>query len=115
MQQRHRFHEKTDFDPIFQLFNGEQRAIGEIMMKLRAADQLLGYECIGYATFVQKLSEPEFFRWFAKLRSDLDVIIKEPAQGGDRLVLIHGRLIALIDFLDPHCVRIPQHYRTKIE
>ncbi|HIK17920.1 MAG TPA: hypothetical protein IGS53_21890 [Leptolyngbyaceae cyanobacterium M33_DOE_097] len=44
-------------NPIFQLFHGEQRAIGEIMMKPRSAEQIIGYECIGYATFMQKMNE----------------------------------------------------------
>lgn len=102
-------------DSTFQLFNGEQRAIGEIMMKPRSVDQMLGYECIGYAAFVQKMSDPDFARWFIKLKEDLDVIIKESKIGGERLVLIHSRLIDLIDFLDPHCVRIPLKFRTKIQ
>jgi hypothetical protein len=102
-------------DPTFQLFNGEQRAIGEIMMKSRSADLMLGYECMGYATFVHEMSDPDFSRWFIKLKQDLDVIIKESKIGGERLVLIHGRLIDLIDFLDPHCVRVPLRFRTRIE
>lgn len=110
-----RFNSKGNFDSTFQLFNGEQRAIGEIMMKPRSADQMLGYECIGYAAFVQKMSDPDFARWFTKLKEDLDAIIQESKTGGERLVLIHSRLIDLIDFLDPHCVRIPLRYRTKIE
>jgi hypothetical protein len=101
-------------DSTFQLLNGEQRAIGEIMMKPRSADQMLGYECIGYAAFIQKMSDPDFARWFIKLKEDLDMIIKESKIGGERLVLIHSRLIDLIDFLDPHCVRIPLKFRTKI-
>ncbi|NJO50150.1 MAG: hypothetical protein HC840_12735 [Leptolyngbyaceae cyanobacterium RM2_2_4] len=61
------------------------------------------------------MSEPDFARWFIKLKEDLDVIIKESKIGGERLVLIHSRLIDLIDFLDPHCVRIPLRFRTKIQ
>jgi hypothetical protein len=110
-----RFNGKGNIDPTFQLFNGEQRAIGEIMMKPRSLDQMLGYECIGYAAFVQKMSDPDFARWFIKLKEDLDTIIKESKIGGERLVLIHSRLIDLIDFLDPRCVRVPLKYRTKIE
>jgi hypothetical protein len=102
-------------DPTFQLFNGEQRAIGEIMMKSRSTDQMLGYECIGYAAFVQKMSDPDFARWFTKLKGDLGLIIEESKIGGERLVLIHSRLIDLIDFLDPHCIRVPLKYRTKIQ
>lgn len=101
-------------DSTFQLFNGEQRAIGEIMMKPRSADQMLGYECIGYAAFVQKMSDPDFARWFITLKEDLDVITKESKIGGERLILIHSRLIDLIDFLDPQCVRIPLKFRTKL-
>ncbi|BAZ48620.1 hypothetical protein NIES4103_12280 [Nostoc sp. NIES-4103] len=110
-----RFNGKDNFDPTFQLFNGQQRAIGEIMMKSRATDQTLGYECIGYAAFVQKMSEPDFAHWFVKLKDDVNVIIKQSKIGGERLVLIHSRLIDLIDFLDPHCIRIPLNYRTRIE
>ncbi|HEY9801753.1 MAG TPA: hypothetical protein V6D25_15455 [Leptolyngbyaceae cyanobacterium] len=110
-----KYNGEDNFDTTFQLFNGEQRAIGEIMMKSRAADQVLGYECIGYAAFVQKMmSEPDFARWFIKLRKDIDIIIKQKI-GGERLVLIHSRLIELIDFLDPHCIRVPLKYRTKIK
>lgn len=110
-----RFNGKSNFDPTFQLFNGEQRAIGEIMMKPRSVDQALGYECLGYAAFVQKMTDPNFAHWFAKLKEDLNVTIKDSKIGGERLVLIHSRLIDLIDFLDPHYVRIPLKYRTRIE
>jgi len=106
---------KGKFDPTFQLFNGEQRAIGEIMMTPRSIDQTLGYQCIGYAAFVQKMSDSEFARWFAALKDDLDVITKTSKFDGDRLVLIHGRLIDLIDFLDPRCMRVASKYRTRIE
>lgn len=109
------FNGKGNIDSTFQLFNGEQRAIGEIMMKLRSTDQRLGYECIGYAAFVQKMRDPDFVCWFIKLKDDLNLMIKESKIGGERLVLIHSRLIDLIDFLDPDYVRVPLKYRTKIE
>lgn len=110
-----RFNGQENFDPTFKLFNGEQRAIGEIMMKSRFTDKMLGYECIGYAEFVQKMNNPDFACWFTKLREDIDVIIKESKISSDRLVLIHSRLIDLLDFLDPHCIRVPLNYRTRIE
>jgi hypothetical protein len=109
------FNGRGNLDSTFQLFNGEQRAIGEIMMKSRSADPMQGYECIGYAAFVQKMREPDFAHWFTKLKEDLEMIIKASGIGGERLVLIHSRLIDLIDFLDPHYMRIPLKYRTKIE
>jgi hypothetical protein len=99
------------------LFNGEQRAIGEIMTMPRSGGEgegFIGYECIGYATFVKKMNEPEFAEWFAKLREDIDAIATVPTVGAERLILIHSKLIDLIDFLDPHQVRVPPHHRTRI-
>ncbi|NDJ18704.1 hypothetical protein [Myxacorys almedinensis] len=99
----------------FQLHNGEQRAIGEIMTVPRSSGESVGYDCMGYATFVKKMSDPEFASWFAKLRDDIDLMANAPKVNAAKLVLIHGRLIDLIDFLDPHCVRVPPEYRTRIE
>lgn len=103
------------FGSNFQLFTGEQRAIGEIMTVSRSNSEVVGFECIGYATFVKKMSDPEFASWFTKLKDDIDTMATAPQLDGKRLVLIHGRLIDLIDFLDPHHVRVPPKYRTRIE
>ncbi|MBD2121318.1 hypothetical protein [Trichocoleus sp. FACHB-262] len=100
---------------IFQLHNGEQRAIGEIMTVPRSSSEAIGYDCIGYATFVKKMSEPEFAGWFAMLRDDIETMGKASKIDAERLVLIHSKLIDLIDFLDPHHVRVPPKYRTRIE
>ncbi|MEH2086206.1 hypothetical protein [Nostoc sp.] len=100
---------------IFQLYNGEQRAIGEIMLVPRSTDNLRGYECIGYATFVKKMSDPDFTRWFAQLRDHIELIGSKTKFDGERLIVIHSRLIDLIDFLDPHCIRISLKQRTRIE
>ncbi|KAM3100014.1 hypothetical protein ACKFKG_02130 [Phormidesmis sp. 146-35] len=99
----------------FRLFNGEQRAIGEIMTIPRSNSEAIGYDCIGYATFVKKMSDPEFASWFTDLRESIDIMGNSPKIDGERLVLIHSRLIDLIDFLDPHCVRVPPQHRTRIE
>ncbi len=99
----------------FRLFNGEQRAIGEIMTVPRSNSEVIGYDCIGYATFVKKISEPEFAGWFTKLRDDIDTIANASKVDLARLVLIHSKLIDLIDFLDPHQVRVPPRHRTRIE
>lgn len=99
----------------FQLHNGEQRAIGEIMAIPRSDSEAVGYDCIGYATFVKKMSDPEFAGWFAKLRDDIDTMGNAPQVDAERLVLIHSKLIDLIDFLDPHHVIVPPMYRTRIE
>ena len=100
---------------ILQIFNGEQRAIGEIMTIPRTNGDAIGYDCIGYATFVKKMNDPEFAAWFAKLSTDIDAMANAPKITGERIVLIHSRLIDLIDFLDPHCIRVPPKHRTRIE
>ncbi|NJR48241.1 MAG: hypothetical protein HC780_00515 [Leptolyngbyaceae cyanobacterium CSU_1_3] len=99
----------------FRLFNGEQRAIGEIMTIPRSNSEAIGYECIGYATFVKKMNDPEFASWFVNLKESIDAIANSPNIKIERLVLIHSRLIDLIDFLDPHCIRVPPKHRTRIE
>lgn len=100
---------------IFQLHNGEQRAIGEIMAISRSNTEAIGYDCIGYATFVKKMNDPDFAVWFSKLREDIDTMGRSSKVDAERLVLIHSKLIDLIDFLDPHYVRVPSKYRTRIE
>ena len=100
---------------IFRLYNGEQRAIGEIMIVNRSIDNMRGYECIGYATFVSKISDPEFFRWFSQLKDNIELIGNNLKYSSERLILIQNRLIDFIDFLDPHCIRVPPKFRTKIE
>lgn len=102
-------------DGAFQIHNGEQRAIGEIMTVPRSVSEGTGYSCIGYAAFVKKLSDPEFAGWFTKLRDDIDMVATTPKAEMGRLVAIHSKLIDLIDFLDPHHVRVPPKYRTRIE
>lgn len=100
----------------FQLHNGEQRAIGEIMTVPRSNNESIGYDCIGYATFVKKMNDPEFASWFTQLRDDIDLMVVNASQDNrKRLLLIHSKLIDLIDFLDPYCVRVPPKYRTRIE
>lgn len=107
--------QKGRVDTIFRLFNGEQRAIGEIMMMPRSTDQKSGYECIGYAAFVKRMSDPDFSRWFMKLKEDMKVLINGSRDGEERLDLIHSRLIDLIDFLDQNCLRVQTEYRTRIK
>ncbi|NJR39665.1 MAG: hypothetical protein HC781_13670 [Leptolyngbyaceae cyanobacterium CSU_1_4] len=102
-------------EPTFRLFNGEQRAIGEIMLIPRSLDKERGYECMGYASFVKKMADPEFARWFAKPKDDMELMLKTADGKRERLVHIHSRLIDLIDFLDPHRVRVPPQYRTRIK
>ncbi len=81
----------------------------------RSIDESSKYDCMGYATFVQKMNDPEFSSWFSKLKEDISVIAVEAKADIDRLARIHSRLIDLIDFLDPQCIIVPPQYRTRIE
>jgi hypothetical protein len=99
----------------FRLFNGEQRAIGEIMTVPRSSSEAIGYDCIGYATFMKKMNDPEFASWFMKLKDDVDMMANTSEADFERLILIHSRLIDLIDFLDPDQIRVPPKHRTRIQ
>ncbi len=99
---------------VFQLFNGEQRAIGELMTVARPNNAAARYDCMGYATFVRNMKEPDFSNWFSKLREDVNTIATVPATNTARLALIQSNLIDLIDFLDPQYVVVPPKYRTRI-
>lgn len=100
---------------VLQLYTGEQRAIGEIMTFTRNRGEISSYDCIGYALFVKKMRDPEFASWFAKLKGDVETLATEPETDTARLVLVHSKLIDIIDFFDPHNVVVPPKYRTRIE
>lgn len=100
---------------LFQIYNGEQRAIGEIMTVTRSGDEISKYDCIGYATFVKNMDDPEFSNWFKKLRKDIDMMATRQEISIARLARIHSKLIDLIDFLDPQHTIVPSKYRTRIE
>jgi hypothetical protein len=102
------------FSPRFRLFNGQQRAIGEIMIK-RDGDKDDRPETEGYAGFLARQREPEFDRWFVDLRADIDALATEPDAGhGERLVAIQQALVELIDLLDPNQVRIQGSERRRL-
>lgn len=104
-------------DPILRLFNGQQRAIGEIMAEPAANSAQAGegrLQCIGYAAFVARQSKPEFARWFTQLRGDVGVLASEPEGHLDRVVALQHGLVELIDFLDPEHTRLPPYDREKL-
>jgi hypothetical protein len=97
--------------PCFRLFNGQQRAIGEIMIS-RDGDRL---EIIGYAKFLSAQQDPQFDRWFGHLRDDIATLAREPNGGHDeRLRALQGALVELIDLLDPEAVRVEASERRRL-
>ena len=103
-------HQRTDsIDPVFRIFRGEQRAIGEKMI----ISENERYTCMGYASFVEN-ADDSFRRWFRQLENDVDLLSKDPMSRGERLIRLHHALIDLIDYLDPNCIRFQGKYRSKI-
>jgi hypothetical protein len=99
---------------LFRLLRGEQRAIGEIMIVTNHHASAVPLECIGYATFVQRLKDPDFHCWFESLHNDIERFVRKPGEDTKRIVLLQNALIDLIDFLDPDCVRIPKSKRKRV-
>jgi hypothetical protein len=101
------------FSPRFRIFNGQQRAIGEIMIKADGDEGRL--ETLGYAGFLACLQKPEFDRWFVDLRADIDALANEPdAEHAERLVALQQALVELIDLLDPNHVRFQSSERRQL-
>jgi hypothetical protein len=99
------------FSPRFRIFNGQQRAIGEIMI---VADGDHGERpvTVGYAEFLARQRDPQFDRWFVDLRADVDALANEPHAGHEeRLLALQHALVELIDLLDPKHVRIQSSER----
>lgn len=102
-------------NPVFRIYRGQQRAIGELMLVPRqhSTNDVI-YECMGYAQFVKKLGEPEFAYWFAKLQDDIQLLATEPQVHEERLLRLQHALIDLLDFLDAEKIRIPPSRRDKV-
>jgi hypothetical protein len=100
----------------FKLFRGEQRAIGEKMIP-PATEELgsaPGHACLGYAAFVESLSNPGFAVWLEKLKDCVRDLEQSPPPGLARLGLLQNALIDLIDELDPDYLRFPAHLRQRV-
>jgi hypothetical protein len=99
----------------WQLFRGQQRAIGELMMTPTDAADAARHECLGYVRFCDQLDqEPNFADWFARLRSDLDDLATPDRGRHLRLIDMQNALIDLIEFLDPDQERLPAKYRDRL-
>ena len=93
----------------FRIFRGEQRAIGELMIKNEANKSM----CLGYAEFVEHRDEA-FRKWLEQLSKDIEDLAQASVPYSTRLVMIQRALIDLIDFLDKRYVRFPREYRDKL-
>ena len=98
-------------DPVLRLFNGEQRAIGELMAVPAGVGGKGRLACMGYAAFVERLDDPSFSRWFDSLRRDIDTLAAAGERPPERLVALQHALVGVIDLLDPENVRFPVDLR----
>jgi hypothetical protein len=94
-------------ETVFRLFRGEQRAIGEVMLDPTnsTVTGLPRWDCVGYASFVERVSEEPMSRWFNRLRADLDILASESTRTA-RLIEIQHALLDLIRSLDPKAERV---------
>jgi len=93
----------------FQLFAGNQRAIGELMIdRTRELPR-----CLGYATFLKNRDE-NIDHWLDPLREDVKKMAKNVQPYEKRLISIQHALIDLLMFLDPEYVYFPRESRSKI-
>ena len=96
----------------FRVFRGRQRAIGELMM-VQGGN---GTDCMTYPTFESRLEQdPEFARWFTRLRADVDTFLTYDWKNNLRQVHVQWALIDLIDFLDPNRIRLTQNREKLVE
>jgi hypothetical protein len=97
----------------FRVFRGRQRAIAELMMTPTGATEGPRKECIGYAAFCDRLDEDEAFAgWFTRLLDEVDALVNR--DNDDRIIQLQNDLVDLIDHLDPKALRIPPHFRQRL-
>jgi hypothetical protein len=95
--------------PVFRIFAGEQRAIGEALIQTGAR----GPECMGYGAFLKTFSKG-IDPLIDGLRTDVISLDKRLDQATRRLVNLQHALIDMLGMLDPDYVRFPVDRRTKV-
>jgi hypothetical protein len=106
----------TTSDPTLCLFRGEQRAVGEIMLR-ESPDALPGaprWDCLGYAEFVCRLDDPDFDRWFRSLRDSLDSLAADAGKSSERLKRLQHCLVELVEMMDPHAEQASAGLRQRL-
>lgn len=95
----------------FRVFAGDQRAIGERMIRKSSR----GLECLGYADFVDTIrQQPARIPQFDSLRQSIEDLAQASSPQYARLCFLQNSLIDLLDFLDPKHMRYPKERRSKL-
>jgi len=98
------------YDPLLRVFAGEQRAIGERLIR----EGPRGPECMGYASFLDYFNTCRDPLLLA-LEADVAALGTGLRQALPRLAALQHALIELLAFLDPSFVRFPERNRSKLE
>ena len=106
--------DKDDWGKEFRLFRGEQRAIGERMLIESRSPEGTVYRPMGYAAFVDKLSEPAFDQWLSALRSDVDAFARNNQPNFSRLRHLQNYLVEVVRFLDDPPRRFSERQLSKL-
>lgn len=100
---------QTDgFGRLFRVFAGEQRAIGERMVREGPRD----LECLGYAAYLDQVAKGSD-RLIKALRGEVRAVSAHLPAARPRLVALQLALGDLLAFLDPYFIRFPKEHRTK--
>ncbi|MEP7013600.1 MAG: hypothetical protein ABJC13_25035 [Acidobacteriota bacterium] len=97
------------FPRILRVFAGEQRAIGDRMIK--KGKQCL--ECCGYAAYLDNVVLSGD-RLIDALSDDVKILSTNLDTARPRLIVLQQALVDLLVFLDPDFVRFPKERRTKV-
>lgn len=98
-----------DYSSILRIFAGEQRAIGEALIRTNGSRS----DCIGYGAFTQAFKrggDP----LIDALRNDIQSLSKGPEEAVDRLRAVQHSLIDLLYTVDPKFIRFPEAVRGKV-
>jgi hypothetical protein len=102
--------QSNGYDPLFRIFAGEQRAIGERLI----CEGPRGPMCKGYAAFLDHYRKnPDPLP--AALEAEITALGSSVERATPRLVALQHALVDLLAFLDPDAVRFPEKTRTKLQ
>ena len=102
---------QTDkFGPLLRIFAGEQRAIGERVIREGPRCP----ECMGYASFLDFFISCQDPLLHA-VEADVATLGANLPQALPRIVALQNTLIDLLEFLDPSFIRFPKSNRTKLD
>ena len=107
---------RSDIDPTLCVFRGEQRAIGEVMLTEtgEAPGRARRWDCMGYATFVERIPLTDMSKWFTHLTQDMTKLKDDLEKHDERLVALQHSLMDLVCLIDPDGGHITLNQRERL-